>query len=69
MGAVAMERAGSALDVARSDWRERHVVKRLPMACWADSGGGLAGGEAKSAVCGRGAAESQGNGDGNNMTG
>lgn len=34
---------------ARSDWRERHVVTIFPIALCAESCGGLAGGEAKSA--------------------
>lgn len=36
--------------LVRRDWSERHVEKMLPMAVCAETWGGLAGGEEKSAV-------------------
>jgi hypothetical protein len=56
--------------VASRAWRDRHELKMLPIACWLDSCGGLAGGEANSAACSRvkgGCAESQVIADGSSM--
>jgi len=41
---------GAVAGVARSAWRDRHVLKMLPRAFCGDKVGGLAGGEAKRAA-------------------
>ena len=62
--------AAAGVEEARSDCRERHEVKMLPMAVCVESAGGLAGGVAKRADWSRvrgGCDESQESADGMSM--
>ncbi len=71
MGSSAIGEEEEAAGAVRRVCSERHVVKMLPMAVCVDSCGGLAGGEANSAVwrrvSGGGCDESQDSADGNSI--